>query len=180
MVYEAEVVLPPEVTMGSLRVQAYDEAVQGQLRHENIDLIDERRWQSAIKNAWYHQALKHYQEQFMHSRELQVDDLVLRRVLAQEGANKLSSGWKGPFHVTQVCRPGCVHLATEDGEPLHNRWNIKHLRKLYPWYSSETASSCICTVVPRSSAWNSLALVGSAPPVAQSKLLSSCIASLLL
>jgi hypothetical protein len=28
MVYEAEVVLPLEVTMGSLRVQAYDENVQ--------------------------------------------------------------------------------------------------------------------------------------------------------
>jgi hypothetical protein len=31
MVYRAEVVLPPEVTMGSLCIQAYDEAVQDQL-----------------------------------------------------------------------------------------------------------------------------------------------------
>jgi hypothetical protein len=31
MVYEAEVVLPPEVNMGSLRVKTYDEAMQGQL-----------------------------------------------------------------------------------------------------------------------------------------------------
>jgi hypothetical protein len=65
-------------------------------------------------------------------RELQVDDLVLRRVLTQEGANKLSLCWEGPFRVTQVCHPGCVHLATEDGEPLHNPWNIQHLRKFYP------------------------------------------------
>jgi hypothetical protein len=28
MVYRAEAVFPPEVTMGSLRVQAYDEAAQ--------------------------------------------------------------------------------------------------------------------------------------------------------
>jgi hypothetical protein len=59
MVYGAEVILPPEVTMGSLRVQAYDEATQDQLWHEDIDLVDERRWQSSIKNARYHQALKH-------------------------------------------------------------------------------------------------------------------------
>jgi hypothetical protein len=78
MVYGAEVVLPPEVTMGSLRVQAYDEATQDQLRREDIDLVDERRWQSTIKNARYHQALKHYQQLFVHSREWQVDDLVLR------------------------------------------------------------------------------------------------------
>jgi vacuolar-type H+-ATPase subunit C/Vma6 len=92
MVYGAEAVLPPEVTMGSLRVQAYDETMQDQLQHEDIDLVNERRWESAIKNARYYQTLKHYQEQFMHNRELQVDDLVLRWVLTREGANKLSPG----------------------------------------------------------------------------------------
>jgi hypothetical protein len=44
MVYGAEVVLPLEVTMGSLRVQAYNESTQDQLRHEDIDLVDKRRW----------------------------------------------------------------------------------------------------------------------------------------
>jgi transposase InsO family protein len=43
MVYGAEAVLPPEVTMGSLRVRTYDEATQDQLRREDIDLVDERR-----------------------------------------------------------------------------------------------------------------------------------------
>jgi hypothetical protein len=41
MVYGAEVVLPPKVTMGSLRVKTYDEATQDQLRHEDINLVDE-------------------------------------------------------------------------------------------------------------------------------------------
>jgi hypothetical protein len=66
--------------------------VQDQLRREDINLVDERRCQSAIKNARYHEALKHYQERFVRSRELQVEDLVLRQVLTQEGANKLSLG----------------------------------------------------------------------------------------
>jgi hypothetical protein len=70
MVYGVEAVLAPEVTMGSLRVQAYDEATQDQLRHEDINLIDERRWQSAIKNAWYCQALKCYHERSVRSKEL--------------------------------------------------------------------------------------------------------------
>jgi hypothetical protein len=83
MVYRAEAVLPPEVTMGSLRVKTYDEATQDQLQSEDIDLVDERRWQAAIKNA-------RYRQRFMRSRELQVDDLVLRRVLSREGMNKLS------------------------------------------------------------------------------------------
>jgi hypothetical protein len=41
MVYGAEVVLPSEVTMGSLRVKTYDEVTRDQLRRENIDLVDE-------------------------------------------------------------------------------------------------------------------------------------------
>jgi transposase InsO family protein len=65
MVNEAEVVLPPEVTMGSLRVKIYDEAMLDQLRHEDIDLVDERRWQSGFKNARYRQVLKHYHQRFV-------------------------------------------------------------------------------------------------------------------
>jgi hypothetical protein len=118
MVYGAEAVLPPEVTMGSLRVKTYDEATQDQLQHEDIDLVDERKWQVAIKNARYRQTFKRYHQRFVRSRELQVDDLVLRRVLSREGMNKLSPCWEGPYQVTQVCRPGCVRLATEEGEPV--------------------------------------------------------------
>jgi hypothetical protein len=73
--------------MGSLHVQTYDKAVQDQLRHEDIDLIDERRWQSTIKNARYRQAFRCYHQRFMCSKDLQVDDLVLQQVLTQGGAN---------------------------------------------------------------------------------------------
>jgi hypothetical protein len=88
MVYGVEAVLPPEVIMGSLRVKAYDEVTQDQLRCEDIDLVDERRWQTAIKNTRYRQTLR--RQRFVRSRELQVDDLVLRWVLSREGMNKLS------------------------------------------------------------------------------------------
>jgi hypothetical protein len=60
MIYGVEAVLPPEVTMCSLHVKTYDEATQDQLWHEDIDLVNERRWQSAIKNARYQQALRCY------------------------------------------------------------------------------------------------------------------------
>jgi hypothetical protein len=84
------------------------------------------------KNTRYRPVLKRYQEWFVRSRELQVEDLVLQRVLSREGANKLSPGWEGPLHVTQVYHPGCVRLVTEDGEALLNPWNIEHLHKFYP------------------------------------------------
>jgi hypothetical protein len=69
---------------------------------------------------------------FVHSRELRVEDLVLRRILNREGLHKLSPSWEVPFKVTEICRPGCVRLATTEGVPLPNPWNIEHLRKFYP------------------------------------------------
>jgi hypothetical protein len=132
LVYGAEACLPLEILMGSPRVQSFDESMQEQLRREDVDFNDERRWQATIRNAWYNQALRRYHQRFVHSRELGVGDLVLRRVLNREGLHKLFPSWEGPFKVTEVCRPGCVRLATTEGVPLPNPWNIEHLRKFYP------------------------------------------------
>ena len=55
--------------------------MQEQLRREDVDFIDEHRWQAAIRNARYNQALRRYHQRFVHSRELWVGDLVLWRVL---------------------------------------------------------------------------------------------------
>jgi hypothetical protein len=118
--------------MGSPRVQYFNESMQEQLRREDMDFIDERRWKAAIRNARYNQALRRYHQRFVHSRELKVEDLVLRRILNREGLHKLSPSWEGPFKVTEIYRPGCVRLATTKGVPLPNPWNIEHLRMFYP------------------------------------------------
>ena len=131
MVYGTEAVLPPEIAKGSPRVAAYDEAAQDQLRHDDLDLLDERRQRAAIRVAKYHQALKRYHQLHVRVRTFQVGDLVLRRVLNREGCHKLSPSWEGPFRVYELSRPGCFHLATEDGTLLPNLWNIEHLRKFY-------------------------------------------------
>jgi hypothetical protein len=106
--------------------------MQEQVWREDVDFIDERRWQAAIRNAWYNQALRRYHQRFVHSRELWVGDLVLRRVLNREGLHKLSPSWGGPFKVMEVCQPGCVRLATTEEVPLPDPWNIDHLCKFYP------------------------------------------------
>jgi hypothetical protein len=96
--------------MGSPRVQSFGESMQEQLRREDMDFIDERRWQAKIRNARYNQALRRYHQLFVRSRELRVGDLVLRRVLNREGIHKLSPSWEGPFKVMKACRPGYIRL----------------------------------------------------------------------
>jgi hypothetical protein len=48
LVYRAKACLPPETLMGTPRVQYFDESMQEQLRREDVDFIDEQRWQAAI------------------------------------------------------------------------------------------------------------------------------------
>jgi hypothetical protein len=103
LVYGAEACLPPEILMGSPWVQSFDESMEEQLQSEDVDFIGKRRWRAVIRNARYNQALRRYHQRFVHSRELRVGDLVLRRVLNREGLHKLSPSWEGPFKVTEIC-----------------------------------------------------------------------------
>jgi hypothetical protein len=64
-------------------------------------------------------------------QELEVGDLVLRRVQNTKGINKLSPRWEGPYRVAQVSKLGTIRLETEDGKPVPNLWSIEHLRKYH-------------------------------------------------
>ena len=41
LVYRTEACLPPEIHLGSPRVQAFDESMQEQLRRDDVDFVDE-------------------------------------------------------------------------------------------------------------------------------------------
>jgi hypothetical protein len=76
--------------------------MQEQLRREDMDFINGHRWQAATRNARYNQVLGRHRQRIVHSRELGVRDLVLRRILNQEGLLKLSPSWEGPLKVMEV------------------------------------------------------------------------------
>jgi hypothetical protein len=102
LVYGAEACLPLETLMASPRAQSFGESMQEWLRRKDMDFINEHRWQALTQNARYNQALGRHRQQIMHSRELRVWDLVLRRILNQEGLLKLSPSWEGPLKVTEI------------------------------------------------------------------------------
>jgi hypothetical protein len=70
----------------------------------------------------------------MRIRDLQVDDLVLRKTMGtainpREG--KLGANWEGPYKVTAVSSTGACYLEDAEGRSIPNPWNIQHLRKYY-------------------------------------------------
>jgi hypothetical protein len=51
LVYGAEACLPPETLLDSPPVQSFDGSMQERLQREDVDPIDERRWQATTRNA---------------------------------------------------------------------------------------------------------------------------------
>ena len=89
LVYGAEAVLPAEVTLGSLRVRAYQEEGQDLRRQQDVLYLEEVRCRAAFKVARYQQALRRYHQRHVQPRDLQVGDLALCRFQSREGMNKL-------------------------------------------------------------------------------------------
>ena len=87
-------------------------------------MLREEVRQTSLRAARYQQVLPRYHCRSVHSRTLEVGDLVLRRVLSREGLYKLSPMWEGPFRVVHVSRPGAARLQTQDGMPIQKAWNI--------------------------------------------------------
>jgi transposase InsO family protein len=66
LVYGAKAVLPTELTYGSPRVQAFDEADQQQRWHNDVTLLEEDRSRAAVHAARYQQALCCYHSRKVH------------------------------------------------------------------------------------------------------------------
>jgi hypothetical protein len=101
-------------------------------RLEDIDVLEEERFNTVIQSARYQQTLRRYHDKAIRHRSFIVGDLVLRRILTGEGRHKLSLLWEGSFMVSEVTRLGSYQLTQMDGMEVGNSWNIEHLRKFYP------------------------------------------------
>ena len=104
LVYGAEAVLPTELKHGSPRVLAYEDT-QAEQRIDDINVLEEMRCRASLRSARYQQGLRRYHSHHVQPQELQLGDLILRKIQDLEGLNKLSSKWQGPLWVTHTLRP---------------------------------------------------------------------------
>jgi transposase InsO family protein len=102
LVYGAEAVLPTNVKFGSPRVLGFNELRQEDLINDHLLQLEEALCQAALRAARYQQGLRCYHSRHVRASTLEVDDLVLRRILSREGLHKLSPMWEGPFKVTHI------------------------------------------------------------------------------
>jgi hypothetical protein len=110
MVHGSEVELPTDIDYGSPRVRAYTEEGNQAALEDAIDQLDEARDVVLLHYAKYQQALRHYHERNVRTREFHVGDLVLRRVQGSKDRHKLSPPWEGPFIIHEVLRLGTYKI----------------------------------------------------------------------
>jgi hypothetical protein len=125
-------VLPADLIFEAPRLAFENIAEAEATRLEDIDVLEEERWNIVIQSARYQQTLRRYHDKAVRHWSFGVGDLVLRRILTEERHHKLSPLWEGPFIVLEVTRPGSYQFTRMDGMEVGNSWNIEHLRKFYP------------------------------------------------
>jgi hypothetical protein len=120
MVYDAEAVLPADIAFRSPRVKNFNEDRSDASRELEVNCSEERRLDSCVHTAKYHDILCKYYNKNVKERFFVVGDLVLKWKTNQDDMHKLSSPWEEPFEVTKVTRPTSYRLAYLDGTMLPN------------------------------------------------------------
>ncbi|KAI3739893.1 hypothetical protein L2E82_30305 [Cichorium intybus] len=133
LVYGSEAMLPPELSITSLRVSAFStEKTEEDLRH-NLDLLEERRELASVRQARYKSNTERYYNRRVKGRAFKVGDLVLRKneVSHAQPRGKLGPTWEGPYKVVEAHQNGAYVLETMEGNPIPRTWNIQHLKKFH-------------------------------------------------
>nr|XP_025674348.1 uncharacterized protein LOC112775091 [Arachis hypogaea] len=100
LVYGAEALIPVEVSVPTLRTDLYDQSNNLQARAAELDLVEEERDISAIKQRARKQYIERRHNKRVVHRSFNNGDLVLRRTEEARkppGHGKLAANWEGPF-----------------------------------------------------------------------------------
>ncbi|KAK3004432.1 hypothetical protein RJ639_020154 [Escallonia herrerae] len=132
--FGTDALIPVEIGLPSLRVVTDDPVQNEEDLRANLDLLDERREQAAVRLAAYKHWVSKFYDQRVRHRAFRVGDLILRRIEAsapREAVGKLAPNWEGPYRVVKLAGPGAYHLEHIDGKAIPRTWNAANLRRYY-------------------------------------------------
>lgn len=95
LVFEIDVVLPPELLTGSIRTIGFSQEASDNDLHHNLDLLDEKREKAQLNQVAYMCHVEKYYNKCMQGRDMKVGYLVLRanEVSHSEPRGKLGPTW---------------------------------------------------------------------------------------
>ncbi|GKE20164.1 reverse transcriptase domain-containing protein [Tanacetum coccineum] len=108
LTYGTEAVIPAEIGMPTLRTTAVDLVQNDEAVEINLNLLEERREQAAIREAKSKTKMERYYNSKIRSVSFKPGDLVYRNNDASrvEDTGKLGPKWEGPYEVTHYKKKG--------------------------------------------------------------------------
>nr|XP_027108775.1 uncharacterized protein LOC113728583 [Coffea arabica] len=130
LTYGTEAVVPAEIGLPSLRTQNFVATANEEELRCNLDLLEAKREEAAIRMAKYKSQLTRYHNARVRSTQYQPGDLVLRKnsVSPTHSSNKLDPNWEGPYKILESSRVEVTSLS-EDGKGF---WSDRCPKPLAP------------------------------------------------
>ncbi|GJW30364.1 reverse transcriptase domain-containing protein [Tanacetum coccineum] len=133
LVYGTEAVIPAEIGMPTIRTAEVNITTNDDERRIDLDILEERREQAAIREEKAKLKMKAYYDAKVRGVSFRPGDFVYRANDAShaEDTGKLGPKWEGPYEVTEALGKGAYKLRDMDGRELPRTWNICNLKKCY-------------------------------------------------
>ena len=121
LVYGMEAVLPIEVEIPSMRVlmeAKLTEAEWCQARHNELNLIEDKRMTTLCHGQLYQQIMRKAFDKKVRPRVFKEGDLVLKKIQSflTDTSGKWTPNYDGPYVVKKAFSGGALKLETMDGE----------------------------------------------------------------
>ncbi|GKC62657.1 reverse transcriptase domain-containing protein [Tanacetum coccineum] len=132
LTYGTKAVIPAEIGMPTIRTAEVDLVQNNEALEINLDLLEERREEAAIREAKSKAKMEKYYNAKVQNICFKPGDLVYCNNDASrvEDTGKLGPKWEGPYEVMEALGNGAYKL-DHDGKQLPRTWNISNLKKCY-------------------------------------------------
>lgn len=120
LVYGSEAVIPAEVGVHSIRMEAFNPVTNSKEILTILDLLEEKRNQTRIQEAKYKATMAKCYNKRVRNTQFWIGDWVLRSNDASraEKIGKLEARCEGPYQVIEVLPKGAYKLAYPNGESV--------------------------------------------------------------
>ncbi|GJX14817.1 reverse transcriptase domain-containing protein [Tanacetum coccineum] len=133
LTYGTKAAIPVEIGMPTLRTAEVDMIKNDEALEINLDLLEEKREQTAIQEAKIKSMMGKYYNARVRNISFKPGDFVYRSNEAShaEDGGKLGPKWEGPYEVTEALGKGAYKLRGRNGSILSRTWNVCNLKKSY-------------------------------------------------
>nr|GEW57753.1 reverse transcriptase domain-containing protein [Tanacetum cinerariifolium] len=134
LTFRSEVVISAEIGMPTHRTRMIKEGARNEQEMRlNLDLLQERREASEIREAMYKMKMEHYYNKRVRPASFKVGEYVYQKNMTSrmENLEELGPKWKGPYLVTKAYQNGSYKLQTMDDREVSCTWHAINLRRCY-------------------------------------------------